>query len=312
MNYCLDNKIIKIMYKYNRWFFSALIFLFTGVMNKNMYSQNLSGLAESLTLHASFDHGLDADYSTGDGTIYSFSTIAERNEGGTVGFPNNSIRIAKGAGKYGNALLFTNDASFRPFFRDEGNIGYNDENWSGTLSVWLRLTPEFDLGPGYCDPIQIIGDDMSQGFIFLEFDKDPQPQLKNPPPKYFRYSLQPIRDLWNPENIYWGDIPFEDRPMVQVAHAPFSRAKWTHVVFTFVNVNSDENPKTGSLYIDGRHQGTFDDWDLTLGWNPEEVLLVLGHEYVGHLDELSFFNRALSKDEIQLLFSLENGIKDLY
>lgn len=301
MNICIVRSSILIL---------AGIVLYSGP--QDAAAQNPVDLRTSLTLHASFEHGMNADFSRGDATIYSFSTAAERREGGRVGFPDNSVKIATGAGRYGNALLFTDEASFKPFFKNEGNVGYNPTQWSATVSVWLRLTPEFDLGPGYCDPVQIIGEDGRKGFIFLEFDKDPQPALKNPPPKYFRYSLLPIRENWNPDNTYWGDIPFEERPMVQVERAPFSRAKWTHVVFTLENVNANNSTQSGKLYIDGKLQGSIEGWDLTLGWDPQAVLLVLGHEYVGHMDELSVFDRALTNEEIQSLFTLEKGVGELY
>ena len=35
-------------------------------------------------------------------------------------------------------------------------LNYNDRNWSATVSVWLRLDPDKDLEPGYCDPVQIV------------------------------------------------------------------------------------------------------------------------------------------------------------
>ncbi len=79
-------------------------------------------------------------------------------------------------------------------------LNYNDENWSATVSVWLRLDPDRDLAPGYCDPVQIVGDDSKKGFIFLEWSKDETP-------RYFRYAIRPLFHIWNPTNVAWDNLP---------------------------------------------------------------------------------------------------------
>ena len=183
-------------------------------------------------------------------------------------------------------------------------LGYNETGWSTTVSVWLRLNPDEDLEPGYCDPVQIVGDDSNKGFIFLEFSKDETP-------RYFRYAIRPLVHIWNPDNVSWAEIPVNKRPMVQVERPPFSRDTWTHVVFTLENVNDKTKPQVGRLYLNGELQGAIENWDLTFGWDPSQVLLVLGAAYVGHMDDLAVFNRSLSPDEIQQLCNLKNGVRDL-
>ena len=202
-------------------------------------------------------------------------------------------------------MHFTKKNGFRPAFKDSGVLGYNSETWSTTVSVWLRLNPDKDLEPGYCDPVQIIGDDTKKGFIFLEFSKDETP-------RYFRYAIRPLFEIWNPDNVSWADIPFDRRPMVQVERPPFTSDAWTHVVFTIQNANNKQQPRAGHLYLNGELQGAIEDWDLTLGWDPSQVLLVLGASYVGHMDDLAVFNRALNSDEVKQVYHLENGIRGLY
>ena len=65
------------------------------------------------------------------------------------------------------------------------------------------------------------------------------------------------------------------------------------------------------LYLDGKRQGKIKGHDLTLGWDPKAVLLVLGEAYVGHLDDLAVFNRVLSDEEVALLHALERGVAEL-
>jgi hypothetical protein len=263
-------------------------------------AQELAPLREALTLHAGFERGLKADFSRGDAEAYV-------SQGGSLQVAqwNEDVELAEGAGRHGNALRFTRKSRYWPAFKGENVLGYNADNWSATVSVWLRLDPDKDLEPGYCDPIQIVGNDGNKGFIFLEWSKDETP-------RFFRYAVRPLVHIWNPDNQPWDAIPVAKRPMVQVAKAPFSRDHWTHVVFTLENVNDKEQPSRGKLFIDGQHQGTIENWDLTFGWDPASVQLVLGAAYVGYMDDLAVFNRALTEAEITQLHQLPGGAGQLH
>ena len=262
-------------------------------------AQDTSALSKALTLHASFDKTFDADFSRGD------KACTTRQKTGLVpAVPNEEVMFAPTEGRYGGALHFTKKGSLRPQFSGVDVLGYNDKSWNSTVSVWLRLNPDKDLEPGYCDPVQIIGDDLKKGFIFLEWSKDETP-------RFFRYAIRPLFHIWNPTNVQWADIPFEKRPMVQVARAPFTRDAWTHVVFTLENINDKSRKPAGQLYLNGQSQGRIENWDLTFGWDPAQVQLVLGAAYVGYLDDLGAFNRVLTEAEVKQVYGLKQGLGEL-
>lgn len=256
-------------------------------------------LKRSLVLHASFDKGLDADFSKGD------PAAVVRSSAGLVPVPENdeAVLVAEG-GRFGGALHFPKKGTTRPSYRGEGVLGYNDKDWSATVSLWLRLTPDEDLEPGYCDPIQIVGDDTKKGFVFLEWSKDHSP-------RYFRYAIRPLIELWDPEGLGWEFVPKETRPVVELKTAPFSRDRWTHAVFTLERINAGKGTSAGTLYLDGKKQGRIENFDLTFRWDPSAVLIVLGAAYVGHIDDLAAFDRALTEEEVATLHALENGVADL-
>jgi len=262
-------------------------------------AQTHTTLARALTFHASFDAGLDADFSRGEKNCYI------RTKTGLVPAAlNDELTLAPGAGRFGGALHFPKKGNTRPLFKDGGTLGYNGQSWSATVSVWLRLDPEKDLEPGYCDPVQIVGDDGKKGFIFLEWSKDETP-------RFFRFAIRPLQNIWDPKNVGWGALPFEQRPMVQVSRAPFSRDAWTHAVFTLDKINDKSAKPTGRLWLNGKLQGAIENWDLTFDWKGDAVNLVLGAAYVGHLDDLAVFDRALTDAEVKQLMSLKNGVRDL-
>jgi hypothetical protein len=281
-------------------FVSVLTCTFATVLSLDARAADADPLEKALTLHASFDKGFNADFSRGDGTLY---VTQAKNLAAAIA--NDDLKIAKGEGRYGDSLFFPKKGNTRPQFKGSGVLGYNDRNWSATVSVWLRLNPDKDLEPGYCDPVQIVGDDSRKGFIFLEWSKDETP-------RFFRYAIRPLFHIWNPNNVQWADIPFDKRPMVQVERAPFSREAWTHVVFSVENVNDKSKKPVGRLYMNGQLKGSIANWDLTFGWDPAKVMLVLGASYVGHMDDLAVFNRALTDAEVKQLHGLKNGVRDLY
>ena len=253
-------------------------------------------LKSSLVFHTSFDSSLDADFSRGDKTCYS--------KKGVPCAPNQDVKLDLKGGRFGGCIHFPKKGATRPQYSGVNMLGYNDKSWNATVSIWLRLTPDEDLEPGYCDPVQITGDDTKKGYIFLEFSKDETP-------RFFRYAVRPLFHIWNPTNVQWADLPFENRPMVQVAKPPFTRDTWTHVVFTLSNVNNKSAKPTGGLFINGKLQGRLENWDLTFGWDPASVALVLGASYVGHQDDLAVFNRALTDAEVDQLYKLEGGVSSL-
>ncbi len=258
-----------------------------------------SGLASSLSFHASFDSGLNADFSKGDAV-----SVIRKGKDLVPCEPNEDVRLAPGEGRFGGALHFPKKGVTRPQFSGVKTLDYNAQNWNTTVSVWLRLAPDEDLEPGYCDPVQIVGNDSKKGFIFLEWSKDETP-------RFFRYAVRPLFHIWNPTNVQWADIPYEKRPMVQVANAPFRRDRWTHVVFTLSNLNNKDAKPTASLYLDGKRQGTIQNWDLTFDWDLSQVALVLGAAYVGYMDDLAVFTKALNDEEVAALFKLDKGVAGL-
>jgi len=105
----------------------------------------------------------------------------------------------------------------RPSFVDGGVLGYIRQKLERQRLRLVALNPDQDLEPGYCDPVQIIGDDNKKGYIFLEWSKDEKP-------RYFRYAIRPLFPIWNPKNLAWADIPATRNPWWRWPVPP-SRAK---------------------------------------------------------------------------------------
>ena len=252
-----------------------------------------------LLLYASFDKGTDADHAAGDAKLYT-APSGNRSQA-TAGLPaENLVLHSQQSGRFGKGLRFTKKMKPVVFFKGEKNLAYNTNSWSGSCSFWLRLDPDKELEPGYCDPLQYVAQAWGEGNMFVEFSKDHTP-------RHFRYAILSVTKHWNPKNRGWEDIPEPERPMVAVHKAPFSRDQWTHVVFTFSNINSGKKNSVGKLYLNGRAQGSFER-EHVFNWEVEKSALTIGLNYVGDFDDLAVFNRVLSEPEVLKIYKSDRPI----
>jgi hypothetical protein len=258
-------------------------------------------LSQALTFHASFDAKVDAAHAAGDPRLYWAPSWKQRAEA-RPGLPEGGeARHASGAGRFGDALQFTVKAPRVVFFRGARNMPYEKTNWNGTVSFWLNTDPEGALAPGFCDPVQITTRAWNDAAFFVEFEK----RAEAIP---FRLGVYADLLVWNPGKRPFADIPTAERPLISVDKPPFTPGKWTHVVFTFERFNTGAADGVARLYLDGAPHGTLGARRQTFTWDPEEALIALGLNYVGLLDELSIFNRALSDEEIRALNALPKGL----
>jgi hypothetical protein len=99
----------------------------------------LSDLKKALIFHAPFDGSTDAAFARGDRKLYSAPSMKHPRVG-TPGLPANGVvSLATGQGLFGDALHFHKKAPEMVFYRGEKNIDYQTQDWSGTVSFWLRV-----------------------------------------------------------------------------------------------------------------------------------------------------------------------------
>lgn len=268
-------------------------------------SNNLSALSGSLTFHASFDKGGDADFALGDRRIYTGKTVAgEQNpKPSEPGLGNPALAIVPGQGKFGACLEFTKENSHVFFYKAEKNVPYSDTNFNGTVSFWLRLDPQ-KIPQTYTDPLQLTDKDYSNSAIWVDF-------TKNDTPSDFRLGIFGDLKVWDKkkkkeysEEFFWR--------LLKVARPPFSGDKWTHVVVSWQGLNTGQAGR-GKLYFDGRPQGETGGIPEPFVWNLSEATIRLGTgPFIGMFDDLAIFNSHLTDDEVLTLYELKGGIADLH
>lgn len=243
---------------------------------------------DALKFHCSFDGNADAICSVGDARIYTNESL-QRKEW-TPGIQRQDVSLVASGGVHQGYLRFRDKSPQVLSYKGEA-MHPMGPNWSGTVSFWMRLDPDQDLKPGYCDPIQITEKAWNDAALFVDFDKDL--------PRDFRLGVFSDLKHWNPENIPWEKWPVERRPMVTVKKPSFTRQTWTHVAFAISGVNAnDASQAKATLFLDGKSQGTLES-PMRFTWDNNKTAIMIGIEYIGDFDELMIFDRALTETEVQ-------------
>jgi len=250
-------------------------------------------LREAVTLHAGFEGGPNASFAIGDPRLYSAESYKVQGEA-RPGLGSPELTIARGAGKFGDALRFTKKNTRAVFYRAGKNVEFDPRNWSGTVSFWLKLDPDKDLEPGFCDPIQITDDAYNDSAIWVDFTKDDKP-------RHFRLGVFGDLKAWNPENLPPDKNPNFMNRLVTVRKTPFSAGEWTHVVATWSGLGSGQG--SAQLYLNGQSQGEAKGISEPFTWDFARAAIRLGLNYTGLFDELVAFRRPLSGSEVRSLYS---------
>jgi|688.fasta_scaffold23871_4 hypothetical protein len=261
-------------------------------------------LKKSLTFHAAFDDSVDANFSKGDVSLWS-SVDMNKRETAVKGLPaGERVVLEKSGGRFGGSLRFMTAKGPMVFYRGKENILAPKTDWSGTVSFWLSTDPLKDLAPGFCDPIQITSKQWDDAAMFVEFEKRP---ASIP----FRLGVYANKNVWNPNGRKFEDIPPAERPLASVEQPPFLGDQWVHVVFVFEHFNTNEPNGQATLFLNGKKAAAISNRVQTFTWDLDQSAIMLGLGYVGKMDDLAIFNRALTEAEVQMLSGLPRGVAEL-
>jgi hypothetical protein len=270
--------------------------------NSTSYTDALSN---ALTFHASFDRGPDADFGKGDKKIYTGNFKGSRQQdeiSNTTGLGTPPLLLAKGKGKYGDALAFTKENSHVVFYKLENNIQYHAKNFKGALSLWMSLDPS-EIPDQYCDPIQLTDKYYASDAIWIDI-------TKNDVPPDLRLGILGDERVWDvnkrqgaAEEFFWH--------LLKISNPPFGKDKWTHVAITWELNGSDIG--RAKLYFNGEYAGQSGPIREPFLWDTSKVTMRLGTgNYIGLMDDISLFNKALTGAEIKTLFTFKNGAAQLH
>lgn len=283
--------------KTNRLLSTTGVFFF--LMTSITFSQN-NPLKDHVLFYSSFDGKATADIAVGDANIYTAENYKEAAKV-TIGLNDSNVVLAKEKGLSGDAIHFKEAKTSAVFYKAYKNVGYNNTSWSGTISFWLRLDPNKELAPHYCDPICITDSKWSDAGLWVDFT--------NHNPRQFRYGAMGDLAVWDPNND--SDEKDWNKRTVTVNPSPFQSKTWTHVALVFSKVNTKTKSEF-KLYLNGNLQGEIKDINDPFTWEAEKGKIMLGLGYIGFMDELVVFDKPLKINEVNSVFQLKDGIKTVF
>jgi hypothetical protein len=250
---------------------------------------------KEVVFRATFDNTTDAAIGKGDRKLYTAASGYKDQANAKPGLEGAPVQhLAKEGRKGGGALRFTKKNNAAVFYKALDNVPFDPKNWTGTISFWLKLDPETELEPGYCDPIQVTDKAYNDSAIWVDFTKDDKP-------RHFRLGVFGALKQWNPKNIDSDKNPDFNNRLVVVKQPPFARDRWTHIAIAFEKLGSGAG--SARLYVNGVDQGASPAIAEGFDWDPAKAAIRLGVAYVGLFDDLALFRRALTAAEIKQLAS---------
>jgi hypothetical protein len=252
-----------------------------------------AALRKAATFYASFDEGVRGDF--GQGGLEPGTRFNDEKEKGQFVFEKGVdakiFRIAKGKGVQGGALEATDvlPRNGRVYFPVKGNLAYKKGGWDGAMSVWCKTDPNQLLKTKFCDPIQITQKGANNGGIWFDFN-DAQP-------RDLRHGAFPA--VAEGAKAITEDDP--QAPMVRVPKINWKAESWHHVVLSWKNFDTGKEDAVSALFIDGNLIGEVKGRAIAMNWDVEKAGVYIAVSYIGLLDELALFSRALSAAEVRLL-----------
>lgn len=251
-----------------------------------------AAVRKAASFYASFDEAVRGDFGAGlePGTRRNHETqkgefVFEK------GIDTKVFRIARDKGIHGGALDATDvlDRNGRIEFPVKGNLAFRKGGWGGAVSVWCNTDPNKLLKTKFCDPIQITQKGSGNGGIWFDFNDAKPRDLR-----HGAFTAVPPGQKGIGE-----DDP--KAPMVRVPKIDWKAGDWHHVVLSWSNFDTGKDDAVSALYIDGKLIGEVKDRAIAMDWDVEEAGVYFSINYVGLLDELGLFSRALTADEVRLL-----------
>ncbi|MBY0524592.1 MAG: LamG domain-containing protein [Gemmataceae bacterium] len=250
-------------------------------------------LLKLVTLYASFDEGVKADVGGGDLTLWTRSN--DPKEKGKIlyekGFDEKVFKVAKDKGIAGGCLDATDvlPNNGRIYFPAKGNIAFKKGGWGATLSVWINTDPNKLLKTRFCDPIQITQKGANNGGIWFDFN--------DAKPRDMRMGTFPA--VADPKTAIKEEDP--KAPMVRMKDIGFKSGDWHHIVLAWSNFDSGKKDALATLYMDGKKIGDVKDSEIAMDWDLDKAGIYTAVGYIGLMDELALFNRALTAVEVEAL-----------
>jgi formylglycine-generating enzyme required for sulfatase activity len=252
-----------------------------------------AAIRKAVTFYASFDESPKADVGGGELTLRT--RFNDEKEKGKFVFENKFddkvFRVAKGKGVAGGALEATDvlPRNGRVFYPLKGNIAFKKDGWDGALSCWINTDPNKLLKTKFCDPIQITEKGANNGGIWFDFN--------DAKPRDMRHGA--FTAVKEGEKA----IPEEDpkAPMVRMKDIGFKSGDWHHIVLSWKNFDTGKPNAVSALYVDGKLIGEVKDRAIGMDWDLDKAGLYTAVNYIGLLDELALFNRALTAVEVASL-----------
>ncbi|QDT08461.1 LamG-like jellyroll fold domain-containing protein [Planctomycetes bacterium K23_9] len=260
---------------------------------------------------ATFDDVADLNLSSNQGwvsTAATYRNAVERRDVKThIQRPH--VDIADGAGRLGDALRFTGVSPQVLFYRaDEfhsGRLGFVAA-CELTLSIWVRLAT--------ANSSMTTKDQSNSILVQLAQPESSGPTLGM---ELMRGGGQNLGQAGDDLRLVLSDQPrdgtselgeaISGQTLVRIRRPPLIDGRWHHLCLSIGHVKpldaeqAKQTLATLTMYLDGRRMGR-STLKRKMSFHFGDGALILGHQFVGDIDQLQVWGRVLSAQEVRRVY----------
>ena len=264
-------------------------------------AESKARLARALTLHASFDEGLDADFARGDKTCY-----VQQGKKLVTAAPTDEVRLAPDAGRFGGALHFTKKNDVSPGLQGRGRARLQRQELERDGLRLAASRPRQGPRARLLRPGADRRRRRQEGLHLPGMVEGRDAAVSSATPSA-RSSTSGTRTTSSGPRSRSTSGRW-----CKSSRAPFSRDAWTHVVFTLENVNDKTKPQPRPALPERQAAGHDREMGphASTGTQPR-CCWCWARPMWAHMDDLAVFNRALTAGEVHWLYVRKLGVSEL-
>lgn len=262
-------------------------------------------VSRNMVMMASFDDVTDLNLSCADGWICTAATYQDAVTRRNIHDHNRrpDAIIADGKGLFGDSLQFLSRSQKVVFYKGEDfnhQRSTTPSNWSVTVSCWVRFDQDAVQRNDSSIPLQLTQPEKAGTTLTVECDLGATDELR-------------LVASSGPSDLV-GDLVADAAQdqrhvLVRVKHPPIDRDRWMHLAIMLERVNSDDwTPSRAALYMNGRLMGR-PEVSFPLLCDLSQLSLVLGHHFIGQVDDLGVFNRVLNEGEMRRIYDRQQRLR---
>lgn len=221
---------------------------------------------------------------------------------GAFGYPDaaaGDAEVTSGwRGKFGEAIEFpTPDSAIG--YQAEGNFPLTKDYNDGTIAMWVRCASGEQPEDRFAELFEVNDGSWNDGAFGLALTPGQPGRIV-----FSLYGSAPVSAT--------GETVGGPQHLIAYEGIDWATGEWHHIAASWENINTGRRNAVLKLYVDAERQRVSPRFDHVVHWRSPQQTIRVGWGFVGWIDELAIFGKALSERQIRRIFEHPEGVSGVY